>query len=252
MGEIQRIIIISIGGILLLTFIGVTVYQKYFTIGEIEVCRFSALAQATAKTVTLPGGSPFNLECKRRFVNIEQDHATMEYDTPMPKKPLQIITRGSKVKKYPAPTNDIINGIIAEEMKTCWYQFGEGKTDVFQNKWFAGDTVCFICSEVSFDEKIQPQQYTGLLEYLHTVDYPLGSKSYFDYFAETKNLDDLTTYINKDKKTYDLINATNTYYVLFVKDTTFFTFKTGTDKNSYLVLLFTPDQIDDRCSNMAG
>ncbi len=96
-------------------------------------------------------------------------------------------------------TQDIIYREIAEQMKLCWYQFGEG-IDVFQRRddnfndvdWFFGGksdgVACFICNDVEF--KLPSESFYDIehifntyafTEYLHTTKMPGSDLTYGAY-----------------------------------------------------------------------
>lgn len=140
--------------------------------GDIEVCRLSVLAQARTKVV---GKTPISLECSRRQVKFFNN---------------KVEINGKKEPKYDFKELDdeVVNKVIAEELRLCWYMMGEGKIDVFrQDIAIFGDRVCTICSEVSFDKKVNKnKKFNGLVNYLKGNKIQGQDVYYFDYLINSQ------------------------------------------------------------------
>lgn len=96
---------------------------------DIEICRASVLAAAKLKFLGKPPG---DINCPRTEVTIEYKKDMTEYP---------------------------IKDAILDEMKTCWYKMGgDSQLNPYeQNLLFGSNIICLICSEISFDEKIQQE-----------------------------------------------------------------------------------------------
>ena len=139
--------------------------------GDIEVCRLSVLAQASVK---LAGQSPLSLKCPRREIKLFND---------------KVEINGKKEAKYEFKKLDdnIVNKIVAEELRLCWYKMGEGEVNVFQQAYVTEiDTVCLICSEISFDQKLENKQFQGLVDYLKGNKMHETDIYYFDYLIRSQ------------------------------------------------------------------
>ena len=134
-GALATIILVLVVAFILLNWAGTfaSILKKG---SDIEVCRLSVLAQAQTK---LLGQTPVSLKCSRRQVKLFND---------------KIEINGKKESKYEFKEVDdnIVNKLIAEELRLCWYMMGEGEINVFrQNIIVNTDTVCVVCAEISFD-----------------------------------------------------------------------------------------------------
>lgn len=144
---------------------------------DIEVCRLSVLAQAQTKVA---GQTPVSLQCPRRQVKFFNDKVEID---------------GKKDDKYDFEKLDdnSVNKVVAEELRLCWYKFGEGKINVFRQN-IAGDIittaseyVCAICSEISFDKKIdRNKKFSGLVDYLKSSKIPQQDIYYFNYLINSQ------------------------------------------------------------------
>ncbi|MBI2128626.1 hypothetical protein HYU07_00155 [Candidatus Woesearchaeota archaeon] len=67
---------------------------------------------------------------------------------------------------------------IAELMRDCWHQFGEGKMDPFKGAWVDLTTVCFVCSKFSFETEdgISEREFVDFLK-----NNELTNTSYHSY-----------------------------------------------------------------------
>lgn len=104
---------------------------------------------------------------------------------------------------------------IAKEMKRCWDIWQKGKPELFKEK---EGTFCHVCSFITFKEK--DKTIGGFTEYLATVNPPLETVSYADYFAgysTPKSQEYLTEHpVTAETKTLDVLNTNNDYGVIFV------------------------------------
>src|SRR3989338_5222821 len=147
--------------------------------GDVEACRLSVLAQA--QTNKLVGTSPVPFQCNRRQVKLYNN---------------KIEINGQKDTKYDFKelNSNIVNKLVAEELRLCWYALGEGELSVFEQDLidpgiitFTGESVCDICAEISFDKSVDStKQFTGLLDYLKSTKVPDGSYYYFDYLIKSQ------------------------------------------------------------------
>jgi len=134
--------------------------------GDIEACRLSVLAQAQKK---IAGQTFVSLKCPRKQLKFFDDGVE--------------INDGEKEPKYKFKKLDdeAVNRVIAEELWGCWDMMGRGKLDVFRNNLIglgAGDNVCIICAEMSFDKSVGQKQFKGLIDYLKGEKI-LGKDDYY-------------------------------------------------------------------------
>lgn len=229
MNAVVVMILVLVSALVLLGF-GQRVFTKYTGEGAIETCRLSVMAQSKTE---LAGTSVLSLECKRRYIDFYDDHVEFGNE-PDKTKTISVYSDGEKTRRYDTLDNDIVNYVIAEEMRICWYEFGEAQIEVFPNNekltealGTADDDICFICSEIEFID-INNKEYTGLIDYLKE-NYPKDAKyTYWDYFNKPSLSEHtLDTYINNCyKDTIEdlwnddpfVFNSKTTYAVIFYKD----------------------------------
>ncbi len=141
--------------------------------GDIEVCRLSVWAQAQTK---LMGSTPLKLNCDRRQVEFYNEK-------------VEINGKEEAKFEFKQLSNDIVSKVIAEELRLCWYMMGEGETDVFEQAMLIGNpqSVCAICSEIIFDDKIdRNKKFAGLIDYLKSNKIQGKDMFYFDYLVRSQ------------------------------------------------------------------
>lgn len=251
-GPLVIMILVVASAILLFVFAEI-IFSRNSAQGAIEACRISVLSQAKLE---IAGASPLSLNCLRRYIDIYNDHVEFG-NQPDKTKTISVYNNGKKVKRYNQLNNDIVNYVVAEEMRICWYQFGEAKTEIFPNNeklteiiGTADDDICFICSEIEFID-IKNKQYTGLIEYLKN-NYPKDKKyTYWEYFNQPSlseyTLEAYLKYIEtKSKKSLNELlafDSNKTYAVIFYKDF---------DQSSITDLLYSIGFIEEPGDSPAG
>ncbi|MBN2458804.1 hypothetical protein JXB28_00835 [Candidatus Woesearchaeota archaeon] len=163
---------------------GVVVYfSKYFTAkSDREACRTGTLAQSIAMTVP-EGQKLIDPKCKTYSITFFDDHVEINgkiaevYDA----------SKHGTIKKFNGLTDQIVNSVLAEEMRWCWYQFLEGQKKVFTRttlpQLYVPD-LAFICAEARFDPSVQGTEFTGLYDYLQNTYVPKTHMTYYNYLAE--------------------------------------------------------------------
>jgi hypothetical protein len=146
-----------------------------------EICRASVLAQSVA--IIVPSGE--NLvtpDCKTYNVVFFEDHVEINGKT----AEVYDARKNDYVKKFNGLTDDIVNRVVAEELRWCWYQFLEGKKSLFNinNIWSSTERTCFLCSEITFDKSVQSNQFKGFYEYTKDTAMPNSNLTYYQYYAE--------------------------------------------------------------------
>ncbi|MFH1770455.1 MAG: hypothetical protein ABH828_02760 [archaeon] len=161
------------------------------------------LAGITLKTQT-------TFEKMSGFVNYGGiDSSCPRYIVTITPKKTNISRSGKEIdtQKYEVLTDEVVNGIVSDELVNCWYQFGAGKVDAFwvpENffKSIVSDKDvkgCRVCSEIRFDlgvgdsDKPLDVQFDGFYDYLQ--DYDINKKritgasingSIYHYIAESE------------------------------------------------------------------
>jgi hypothetical protein len=183
-GSVLETILLILGAVLLIIAVW-GIYGKLNHKTAEEVCRASVLAQANTKVVGSFSGltSPFSIKCEKRFVDIAPKSA-LEGSDPVALKPLEIHYNGRTIKRYDSLNDDIVNQIIANEMKVCFYQFGEGMLNAFDQHFFGNSDVCFVCAEVKFKDITTQQTFSGFIDYINNTYVPDKKYTYYEYFDQ--------------------------------------------------------------------
>jgi hypothetical protein len=142
-------------------------------------------------------------------------------------KPIKLNYEGQTITKFDGLDEYLVNQVVAEEMRICWFEFGEGKIKVMvnDNNPFAGKNVCFLCSEIQFEDGVKIEEFKGLIDYLENTKYD-DTKTYYEYFNQDSiSKDTWENYINDEdnpaKMTDIVLNKTKTYGVVFIRDQRF-------------------------------
>lgn len=113
-------------------------------------------------------------------------------------------------------SDDSAKRTIADAMADCWYQYGEGKLNLFKDE----ATYCAVCSFISIESE---EPIKGLPAYLLTEQMPDGSgEFYHDYLAsyKTSKAEDVLGKIKDTQLIEDAakseIEGKSTYAILFV------------------------------------
>ncbi|MBW2990155.1 hypothetical protein KY348_00450 [Candidatus Woesearchaeota archaeon] len=180
LSTLQTIIIILLIFVVLLIFyqdLRATLLKK----SNREICRATALAQSVA--VWAPEGENLvSLECKTYKVVFFEDHVEINDEI------IEVYDPRKKdvVKKFNGLTEDIVNWVIAEELRWCWWQFLEGKKSLLNMKNFFGsaERTCFLCTEITFDESVKTDEFKNFFKYTKEKTMPNSEMTYYQYYAE--------------------------------------------------------------------
>lgn len=143
--------------------------------GDIEICRLSVIAQSKTKFF---GSSPVNLDCKRREVVFYNNY-------------VKINGKPATEYKFNELDDYFVNKVLAEELRICWHQMGQGKIEVFRSDAaYQAENVCVVCSEISFDQSVKKEKFEGLIDFLKTTPLPNTKKEdkkyYYNYLQESQ------------------------------------------------------------------
>jgi len=197
------------------------VYNYFGAKSQTEICKSSVAMQATTKLGLTPQGlkSPFYIECEKRYVQITNNEVKVGY-SPEKIDAVPVYYQGKNIQKFDNLNEDITDQVFAEELRSCFYQFGEAKVDVFDNSIWGDNNVCFVCSEIEF--KNLPGRYlfsNGLIEYLNRTRIPNEKMTYFDYLNQPsvskKSWWEFASSINNGGNIH--IDTNERYAVLFTK-----------------------------------
>jgi hypothetical protein len=186
-GQLGLLIIILISAIVIFLFI--TKYTAKTTFEQsITSCRLSVIAQSATEVFPSVSGkkSPFDINCDKRYVTFYNNKAELGLSLENMKS-LPIYLEGKKVTKFNTLNEFVVNQVVAEELRVCKFQFADGKMDVFGNDdnnfWGFGKKICYVCSEINFDNKIKPQVFKNLVSYTKNTKFD-NNISYYEYLRE--------------------------------------------------------------------
>ena len=152
---------------------------------ERTACRQSVLLQASTKgtagnmlDIWRKKKSIFSIDCPRYFITFYDDKVMVKEGTDEKDQEYPVVYRDRLVRSFDTLTEDIVHQVIAEEIRLCWYQFHEGKVDIFNEEWwdFMENTkLCVICNEISFDTGSfeQEKEFKGFLNYLKEEEHEM-------------------------------------------------------------------------------
>ncbi|MCW8965124.1 MAG: hypothetical protein OQK82_00345 [Candidatus Pacearchaeota archaeon] len=116
---------------------------------------------------------------------------------------------------------DRVYEILAEEMATCWWMFGEARIDYVGGK-FEKDNYCSICTQVYFDDSLSNIESVGdsidkegLYKFLQNKKYD-ESNNYTDYLFGVSTIDKIKAKALEvnDKTTLGKIEVGKHYFVV--------------------------------------
>jgi hypothetical protein len=209
-------ILIVAGAIILLLFI--TQFSSKATYEEsINTCRFSVLAQvATELKPGLSGAkSPLDINCDKRYVKFYNTKVELGLN-PENMKPKEIQIEGEKTKRFKVLTDQVVNQVIAEELRICKFQFADGKVAIFTNDehFFADKAVCFVCSEITFSN-LNTQKIESLIEYTKKTSFDDTGTTYYDYLTE-ETVYGNSMWLEPEENPDSLIIDTSKKYAVYV------------------------------------
>lgn len=137
--------------------------------------------------------SPVSMSCDRRHIIIGTKQSLVVQGSK--EKILTVFSSAQdrSYKKYENLDSTVVQSIFAEELRLCWEQFGEGgaplldTAEVNRISLYEEElTGCFICSDITFSEKLPLQ--TDFSAYLRLNNTPGGKETYFDYLNNENTL----------------------------------------------------------------
>ncbi|MFO7677090.1 MAG: hypothetical protein R6V50_01725 [Thermoplasmatota archaeon] len=249
-GFVSKLILVVISSIILLAFST----QLFGMIGSFSKeggCKASAIANSVGNTVSV-GTDPVKLDCKPKYIKVTEKKSLFEgfgedkdFIIKEVAKPLTTAEKnkldkvrffnpeGGEMNLDSDAVNDNedilytyrLNQIVADEMRKCWDNMGQGKLDLFSS-WFRilgeeGDdslidrlsnnnneapTVCVLCSTVDIDREVYEiisdrvssgnsalddyeNNPNSLIYWLTHTPIPRTSVSYYEYLLDDSNND---------------------------------------------------------------
>ncbi len=108
---------------------------------------------------------------------------------------------------------DAVKEIIANEMVSCWDEWGEGKLECFDTK---DNNYCVVCSRLTFEEEVEVNNF---IRYLRTHLAPYKDKTYWEYFmgAKVENFEP-EYYDNSELRQFDTFKTDSPMAVMFIME----------------------------------
>ncbi len=179
----MKIVLVIVVIVILFLFSG-KLYAGIKKSNDRDTCKTSVLAQSVI--MNAPGGE--NLvqpDCKTFNVNFYDnrveinDERVSVYDS----------RQKSVVKSFDGITDEIVNQVVAEELRWCWYEFLEGKRRSLTiapllSVQFSSPKYCFLCAEITFDDSVNQAEFRGFYEYTKRELMLNSQMTYYQYYAE--------------------------------------------------------------------
>lgn len=163
-----------------------------------ENCRISSWAEAKGSQYSLTGESAIALNCPRYKVNFMEG-----------KTEIKEIKSNKKNNLDEAKDEEDYYRIMAEEMRGCWYQFHEGKVNVFDRgiDFIDTETNCYVCDEVNFEKEIPVLTYENLNKFLQDETMKNADVTYWEFLSDSDpELSELEYYQFVTELEYDANN----------------------------------------------
>lgn len=144
-----------------------------------QICH-NSVVQRSNSLISSTGTVPLN--CKPRYICISSNSKCTNSRMPKPDEVMIVKNKQDLFK------------VIAEEMATCWWMYGEGEIDYLGQSDAITNKYCSICSNIVFDKSIKEKILTEgyftekeMNDYLVNTDMP-GKKemTYAEYFYRVK------------------------------------------------------------------
>ncbi|HEB47018.1 MAG TPA: hypothetical protein ENI22_00945 [Candidatus Pacearchaeota archaeon] len=165
-----------------------------------EICHNSVVTRGSS---VLPTDS-VPLKCQRSYLCLTNDGSCEALTKPMIEK---------------VKTEEEVYGVLAEELATCWWMFGEGKinyvgTDLTEKLY------CSICAQVAFDDSVNEVLTDGMLDkeelYVYMQDNKVIGKdeTYLNYLYGTNDLNGLKERFSSQGVEFGSLDLNKQYYVM--------------------------------------
>ncbi len=167
---------------------------------EREICHNSVIARGSS---VLPEGS-IPLDCRRAYVCISADGTCKQMTKPDLKK---------------VKTEEEVYNILAEEMATCWWMFGEGKINYVGEDWFE-NLYCSICSQIAFDDSLTDLFGAGTIDkgdfygYLASNNISGRDQTYLEYLQGIEEAREIENSLAENNANFGSFNLNKQQYVM--------------------------------------
>ncbi len=169
-----------------------------------EICRNSVALRSGAGVID---SEVVPLDCKTSYVCFTEDGSCEKMTNP------------EKIKVE--SKEDVYYG-LAEEMRKCWWMFGEGKLKYISDEIKGNNLYCSICSQVTFDDSIlELEGFSSgeidrkeFFDYLASKKIEGSSETYMDYLIGTNNVEGMEDLLEEQNSSFGSINLRKSQYVV--------------------------------------
>lgn len=160
-----------------------------------EICHNSVVLNGQSSLTSGP------LNCKTDYLCISAGSSCSDFSASNTVK----VSSGDKTQIMKA---------LADEMSSCWSEFGEGQIDYSSGSVF-GNKACAICSIVSFDSSVKTAKisYIDFYTYLSTTK-KTDTQTYLQYLYSTNSLSDFQSFYLTNYLSSNSIDPSKQYFIL--------------------------------------
>jgi len=189
--QVMILLLILASAIIILLF--VTKYVSKSTMDEsISACRLSVITQSATAWGVVSKTSPLDINCDKRYVNFYNTQAELGLSLEN-MNAINIDYGDRKSKKFTELNEFVVDQVLAEELRVCKFEFGDGQIKIFPNDksgMLNDKNVCFVCSEIHFEPGVGQQTFTNLVDYTKKTTFTDAGTSYYNYLTATTVFDD--------------------------------------------------------------
>ncbi len=207
---VTLIVIVVIGAVMLKA--GIIFGSKV----DRETCRNSVvLASARLAGVT---GLPVELQCKTNYLLFKDKGIYID------NRKLTDTDNYDSMGDW-AEVQDKTKMVIANQMRDCWYEFGEGTLDVFPLGKYTTQKHCVVCTRIKFDDsfknKAKEDKIVGIVDWLKNNKIDKDT-TYLDYLQKRVQATEhpfLFWYREKSYSTLDILDEfdlTKKYDIIYL------------------------------------
>jgi hypothetical protein len=160
----EQIVVLTI---LIASFISLIIYIGYMQLNKEtndEICHASVVLRGGV-------GEATPLNCQREYICITKDGSCEGMTKP-------------EIKKV--KTEYEVYDVLAEEMRYCWWMFGEGDLNYVKDRG-TRQNLCSICDQVYFDDSVKEvKAFSGTTEIYPFSNGKINKDEFYKYLAATK------------------------------------------------------------------
>ncbi len=215
---VMTMILIFVSGIIII--LALTSFNIANTMEQaVGVCRLSVITQSATSIGIVDQDSIFNINCDKRYVDFYNTRVELGL-SPQNMHTIKVDYGRKTTKKFLELNEFVVNQVLAEELRVCKLEFGDGRTDIFPNEdnFLSDKKVCFICSEINFKPGVKKQNFTNLKDYTQNTMIQQKGITYYDYLTEeTRYNNSMWFQATLSEEQYNITIDTSKQYVVYVQ-----------------------------------